>query len=205
VEGTIPWERAHFDRFLAHSKHFAPDLVAFYTHFGDGINHLNWKSAAHGDGFLISGVSKPALGPARAITKGMRFIDTLLGEYMRVLPRDATLVVVSDHGFDFRGYEHDNSPAGVMIVRGSEIRPGVFTGASLYDVAPTLLQLLGIPAAHDMDGAPLSIGREGAAFNRELARVSTYGSAAEPLEMGQTNEEKLKEHEEYLRALGYVN
>ena len=205
VEETIPWERAHFERFLAFSKRFTPDLVAFYTHFADGINHLNWKSAAHGDRFLISGIAKPALGSAPAITRGMDFVDTLLGEYMRVLPQDATLVVVSDHGFDFRGYEHDNSPAGVLIVRGPEIRPGVFSGASLYDVAPTLLQLLEIPAAQDMDGAPLSIGRKGVAFNRELARVSTYGPAAEPLETGQTGEEELREHEEYLRALGYVN
>jgi arylsulfatase A-like enzyme len=135
----------------------------------------------------------------------MQFVDELLGEYMGRLPSDATLVVVSDHGFDFWGCEHDNSPAGVLIVRGPAIQSGVFDNASLYDVAPTLLHVLGLPVADDMEGAPLPIARSGGELDREPTRVASHGRPSRPLAAERPNAESLEKHEEYLRALGYVN
>ena len=49
---------------------------------------------------------------------------------------------------------------GAAGARSTEVGPGIATGeriygASLLDIAPTVLLLLGLPAAEDMDGKPL--------------------------------------------------
>ena len=136
VEEEIRVETQHLERFTRYTLDFVPSVVAYYSHFADGVNHINWKAEAHGGNFFIGGLSSFDLEPGPAITMVMRFLDRQLGELMRRLPEDSTLVVVSDHGFDFRGYEHDNAPAGVIIIRGPDVRPGIITGASLIDVTP---------------------------------------------------------------------
>ena len=45
---------------------------------------------------------------------------------------------------------------GVLFANGAGIRPGTVTGASLMDMAPTLLYLLGHPVPDDMDGKALT-------------------------------------------------
>jgi hypothetical protein len=205
VEQAMRAERAQVERFLGLAQRFQPPLLVYYTHFADGVNHLNWKREAYGDGFFISGVRKPEFEPGPTITPALRFLDTVLGEVMRRIPADATLLVVSDHGFDFRGYEHDNAPPGVFIARSPAIDPGLLEGASVYDVAPTILHVLGLPVADDMVGAPLAIARTGSPLDRAPTRVGSHGPAATPLAPGRTAADAAREHEEYLKALGYVN
>jgi hypothetical protein len=205
IEGSIAVESAEFAHFLALARQFDPELLAYYTHYGDGANHLNWKREAHGDAIFFPGLRAPALEPGPAMTRAMRLLDEQLGDYLRRLPEDATFMVVSDHGFDFRGYEHDNSPPGVLIVRGPAIRPGLIEDASLYDVAPTVLHILGLPVADDMQRAPLRIAAPGSILDREPTRVATHGTATTPLTGTAPSEDSLREQEEYLKALGYVN
>jgi arylsulfatase A-like enzyme len=114
-------------------------------------------------------------------------------------------VIVSDHGFGYRGYEHDNGPPGVLIVRGPGIRPGAFTGAGIADVTPTLLGLLGLPVADDMQGRPLQIAEPGGPLDQPVSRIATYGPSASRGTHGAIDPEALRRHEEYLRSLGYVN
>jgi hypothetical protein len=204
VEAQIPTETQHFERFSAHVAEFGSSVIAYYTHFGDGVNHINWNAEAHDGNFLIGGLRSFDLKPGPSITMLMRFLDDQLGEYMRRLPEDSTLVVVSDHGFDFRGYEHDNAPPGVLIVRGPDVQPGIVSGARLVDVAPTLLHLLGLPVADDMQGRALSIGRPGSLLAREPIFVASHGPAGQPIDIEQMATEDASEHESYLRALGYV-
>jgi arylsulfatase A-like enzyme len=124
---------------------------------------------------------------------------------MALVPDDAVFVIMSDHGFDFRMYEHDNGPPGVLIVGGPGIRPGQFENASVYDVAPTLLRLMDLPVAEDMQGKPLEIGLPGSVLSHEPVRVATHGAAAESLSPEQVSKEELDRLKEQLRALGYVN
>jgi hypothetical protein len=52
---------------------------------------------------------------------------------------------------------HGGPPDGVLLVVGEGIRPGATpTRASVLDVAPTLLYLLGLPVARDMEGRVLT-------------------------------------------------
>ncbi len=96
------------------------------------------------------------------------FHDLMLGTLMQLAGEDTTIIIVSDHGFHpdhLRPKELPNEPAGPA----EEHRPfGMFAalgpgikkdelvfGASLLDITPTILTLLGLPIGRDMDGKPL--------------------------------------------------
>ncbi len=97
-----------------------------------------------------------------------QFHDLMLGTLMQLAGEDTTIIIVSDHGFHpdhLRPKELPNEPAGPA----EEHRPfGMFAalgpgikkdelvfGASLLDIAPTILTLMGLPIGRDMDGKPL--------------------------------------------------
>jgi len=107
------------------------------------------------------------------------YVDRTLGMCVAAASRDATVVVLSDHGMHAKsppsrlrsGVEisgdHEDAPDGILLVSGTGIkknyrlrRPGMVLShlygdrlrADVYDVAPTLLYLLGLPVAQDMDG-----------------------------------------------------
>ena len=77
-------------------------------------------------------------------------------------PRD-TVVVVSDHGAGpVRTYDPtslvsgDHRPEGIMILAGNHVRHGVGERkASILDITPTVLYLLGLPIGKDMEGRVL--------------------------------------------------
>jgi len=72
-------------------------------------------------------------------------------------------------------------------------------------VTPTLLHVLGLPVGEDMDGGIIAMARPGGPLDRAPRTVATYGAAAAAVESGAADADALKKHEEYLRALGYVN
>jgi hypothetical protein len=91
-------------------------------------------------------------------------IDRLIGEWMRVLTDDTTVVLVSAYGFqwgkqrprvqpDGRAALGDHRGSGVFIAYGNHIAPsrGNHT-ISIYDIVPATLALLGLPASNDMAG-----------------------------------------------------
>jgi hypothetical protein len=47
-------------------------------------------------------------------------------------------------------------PEGVLLACGPDVRPGVrLEGATIADVTPTVLRLMGVPIPEDLDGRPL--------------------------------------------------
>jgi predicted AlkP superfamily phosphohydrolase/phosphomutase len=98
---------------------------------------------------------------------------------------------------------------GVIIMAGKNIRRGVrLDGAHLLDIAPTLLHLLGLPVARDMDGQVLVDALEPAFLRRNPIRfVDTYEDTSTP-SATPTTEDALPEEEvlqERLRSLGYLD
>jgi Flp pilus assembly protein TadD/arylsulfatase A-like enzyme len=118
--------------------------------------------------------------------------DRILGKFMAELDRNTTLVVLSDHGFELGSLPDDPSrlrdmrrvsekfhkEEGVLFFYGARVRPGVrFEGATLLDIAPTVLALGGLAPAADMPGKVLETPF------RELngtARVATYETGPRP-------------------------
>ncbi len=139
--------------------------------------------------------------------------DRRLGRLISTLGPDTVLLVVSDHGFQFRSYGFNHyddgrggvkAPPGVLFLWGPPVLPGgKLQIPTLFDVGPTALYLLDLPVGRDMDGRVLT-----EAFSRDLlsrravAWVSTHdeGARAGSDRESPVDGEVLRE----LRSLGYV-
>ncbi len=167
-----------------------------------------------------------------AVTAFYAYQDEILGEIAQRAGK-ATIMVMSDHGFASGGDRPDDVKpfiegkpglwhdlVGVFLAAGPGLGHGEIPTVSLYDIAPTLLDLLGLPVPDDMPGKVLE-----AAFSRDFAaahpivRVPSYeslegtraasrqappgtaGSGERPRAPGGTADEEIVEQ---LKSLGYV-
>lgn len=102
-----------------------------------------------------------------------RLQDSMLAALLKLAGPDATVILLSDHGFHSDHLrpavqaaaddEHAamdatwHRPLGVLAMAGPGIRKGApVAGASLLDITPSALSLLGLPRGADMDGRVLS-------------------------------------------------
>ncbi len=94
-----------------------------------------------------------------------RFQDLMLQSTLEVAGEDTTVIIVSDHGFhndasrpSTKGMDDPegwHSPFGMAVVSGPGIKQNdKLYGATLLDITPTILTLLGLPVGADMDGRP---------------------------------------------------
>jgi predicted AlkP superfamily phosphohydrolase/phosphomutase len=89
---------------------------------------------------------------------------------------------------------------GILALYGAQIRPGRLETQRIEDVAPTLLDLLGLPVADALDGRPIAALLDEASAARPLARVPEFPPRA-PLP---DEPEAREQFEATLRALGYT-
>jgi Tfp pilus assembly protein PilF len=91
-------------------------------------------------------------------------VDRLIGEWMKVLSDDTTVIIMSAHGFRWgqkrprtspvgRSALSDHRNPGVFIAYGNHVAPNRGNHSiSIYDVVPTVLSLLGLPKSVEMPG-----------------------------------------------------
>ena len=103
------------------------------------------------------------------VNSGYRLNDLLLGRLLQLAGEDATVILCSDHGWHAgeqrllrppsisAGPAEEHRPIGVLAMKGPGIRQDeLIHGASVLDIAPTVLTLFGLPAGRDMDGRSLA-------------------------------------------------
>ena len=152
------------------------------------------------------------------IPRYYELVDRYLGELVDAMGENTTVLVVSDHGFGGTGDlpwsgGHGRltpgapiAPRGILVLSG----PGIasdgrrLSRAHVLDVAPTILHLMGLPAAEDMLGRVLTEAL--APGSTELPRVESYESigrlrVAEDIPVDPAGD---SERLERLRALGYI-
>jgi predicted AlkP superfamily phosphohydrolase/phosphomutase len=113
-------------------------------------SYIQWRTGSP----LAEGCRESARGLVDAVYVE---IDRYLGELIAMLPERATVMVVSDHGLSPAGDRGLHSPQGVFIARGEGIRgPAEYRGASLLDIAPTILHWLSQAVPLAMDGKVLA-------------------------------------------------
>jgi hypothetical protein len=100
-------------------------------------------------------------------------LDGWVGESVQALKPGEVVLVVSGYGMEpvsfarrllapSRGTPppsgtHAGAPDGVVLALGDGVRPGaVVRGASVLDITPTVLYLMGLPVARDMEGRVLT-------------------------------------------------
>lgn len=102
------------------------------------------------------------------VNNAYRFHDMMLQTLLNLAGPDVTVLLVSDHGFHSdhlrpRGIPNEpagpavqHRPFGIVCMKGPHIRQDErIYGATLLDVAPTILTLFGLPVGEDMDGRVL--------------------------------------------------
>jgi Type I phosphodiesterase / nucleotide pyrophosphatase len=213
-----------------------PDLTGVFLVANDPISHCFWhfyEPQAYAEGVDPDQVAR--LG--RLIPNFYRHNDTYLGELLRQVSPETAVLVVSDHGFEaarqlpalkaaphlFEGPEAERAAMngmvavgqsgkhqieGLLIAAGGPFRRGVAARATQYDIAPTVLALLGLPVPRDMPGRVLEeILEPRFLAEHPVVRIPSYEplidrravvAAAETA--GSDDEEK----KQLLRSLGYI-
>jgi predicted AlkP superfamily phosphohydrolase/phosphomutase len=163
-------------------KEKKPDFLAVFIGGIDVVGHRFWKYREP-DAFKVPVDPAEAAAMKDVISNYYRYVDGVLGEYLSEIDDQTTVILVSDHGMHAQpktaylksGAEvsggHDDAPDGIIIAYGKGIRKnhmlrkpsgvqslvyGRQITADVYDIVPTILYLMGLPTAGDMDGDVLS-------------------------------------------------
>ena len=225
------WSIAADATYFELARHFisqAPaDLNLVYFGGTDVVSHRYWRQYQPAGYQWSEDTPEADAALARVIPAYYEWVDSMLGELVAAAGPDTTVIVLSDLGFQAVAQDqpdplhmtghHLDAPPGVLVAAGpgivaqGEYERFVQTGAlatlgSVLDVAPTVLALLGLPAARDMQGrAYRALLAEGPA--REAARLPLVDShdhgfrpAAQVVVSAQMDEDIRKKYGE----LGYM-
>jgi predicted AlkP superfamily phosphohydrolase/phosphomutase len=191
-----------------------PDLTAVYFEGTDTIGHV-FASYVPPKLACVSDEDFRRYSHAVAVYYGT--IDKLLGQWMQRASEDgATLLICSDHGFK---WEKDRTCGrsslqwttaafwhrleGVLAVWGARVKPSPTRGeASVYDIAPTLSALLGLPVDKEMTGRPLTNLFEGVGTPAHEAVFAIV--AVKRLAPRAPSESERSEYAQKLKSLGYL-
>jgi predicted AlkP superfamily phosphohydrolase/phosphomutase len=186
------------------------DLFAIYFGGIDVASHRFWKFA-YPDALRYGVGAEEAAILGRVIDSYYVHVDGLVGEYLeRMRPQD-TLIVLSDHGFKpvllpgRPATSGHHRPEGIIALYGAAARRGhTLRQASLLDVLPTVLAILGIPISMDLEGRVLQEALEpGFALKHPVEFVERY-DVEEPAG-GPVDSDLDANVLERLRSLGYIN
>jgi predicted AlkP superfamily phosphohydrolase/phosphomutase len=173
---------------------YVPSLLVVSFHGYDLAGHSFYRHS-HPEAFGNVGADE-ARRYGRVLDRYASLVERWVADLERELMPSDVLVVVSTHGLRatplwrlllgaltgtaVTSATHAAAPEGVLILAGAGVRPGSSpANASVLDVAPTLLYLMGLPVARDMEGRILTEILD-PAFAREnpLTFIPSYESLA---------------------------
>lgn len=146
---------------------YGPDLFGIYFEFTDSIGHLFMKYMKP----AMAGVSpEDEERYGGAVAGAYAEADRILGEVLELIDDSTVLLIVSDHGFKSGGMRPLSDSrmgfgqavawhriTGSIAMFGGVVKKGyVIEDASVMDIAPTLLYLLGLPVDETMKGRVLT-------------------------------------------------
>jgi len=191
-----------------------PAFLAVYFEGTDAVEHLFMKYAPP----RLPWIEEADFAAYRDLVREYwKWQDEQLGRLLAERGPQTNVLVVSDHGFrsgDERLKEQEFSieladashlPDGIVVVHGPQANAGArLRGATIYDITPTVLRMLGLPVAGDFVGRVLED-----AINVDVAppSIATYESSEFPrgeLDFGIAVESG-EAMEEMLRSLGYIS
>jgi len=146
------------------------------------------------------------------LAKSYQLLDGLLGEILNIIPEETTVLLFSQSGYlPFHSYiqkldkSHStfefNTP-GMLILKGRKAfkREELFAVNSL-DICSTVLVLLGLPFAKDMDGKVL-LGHQ--FFTKINEPIETYEQDNPADSKAMLKPIEVQDYEEQLKRLGYI-
>jgi tetratricopeptide (TPR) repeat protein len=141
------------------------DFLAVYY---NGIDHF-CHGFMHYHPPRMEGIPEERFEIYKDVVNGAyRFHDMMLETLLNLAGPDATVLLVSDHGFhsdhlrprgipaEPAGPAVQHRPFGIFCMKGPHVQQDErIYGATLLDVTPTILTLFGLPVGSDMDGRVL--------------------------------------------------
>ena len=201
---------------------FNLDMLLVYYEATDSMSHLFMKYAPPRLPWIKE---EEYLRYHKAVDEYYVLADEEIGKLLAKVSDDWTVVVLSDHGFrsgsrrpksvhtiDVQGAHLDHEPEGIFVIKGPGIRVGEkITGANVMDICPTLLHLLDIPVATDMDGRVLDQVFDTELRKKQIEYVATHEnpegrSISSPLPT-QRNQDAFRANDAIarLQTLGYIS
>jgi hypothetical protein len=207
--GDFKWQSGVLMKMLA--EHPQPRFVNLYTHQPDSNQHWYWKWYQP-DHFFGTAAR---LAENRDRIPGIyRDFDAFLAPLLAKVGPETVVIVVSDHGHsptivDRLYSQHFHGPPGILLLQGGPVKHGkALDGASIYDVYPTVLYLLGLPVPKDAEGKVLLEALDPRFVKAHPVRtVPTYRSLglSPGLPHGSRDESMNEREIDKLRSLGYIN
>jgi Flp pilus assembly protein TadD len=197
-------------------QHDRPDVLAVYFEWVDAVSHL---FMLHTPPRLPDVPQKEYDSYKDVVEQAYIVQDEVLGDIMQHMDERTVLMVISDHGFKSGAARLKNRPEiwagnaalwhrpdGIVAFYGAGVKKGArIEGASIRDVAPTVLALMGLPRADDMSGHAIT-----SPFDDDVTKtfstehVATLDKKREDATAG-TASGASAETMKKLEALGYLN
>lgn len=194
-----------------------PDLELVYVEGVDSTSHL-FGHLFRAEG-LAGELAAQQTRYGQTVEQMYLFADRLVGEYLKALDDDTTLVVLSDHGFQL-GALHDDPTRtrdlrrvsekfhreeGILYLYGRGVKAGTrLQEPTILDIAPTVLTLLGLPPSKEMPGRVLEEGFVRLEAPERIASWETNGERDGAAGDGSGDERISQAQLEHLRSLGYL-
>lgn len=193
-----------------------PRLLAIYYEGTDASMHLFNSYSAPQQEWVNDADYAAYKG---AVAAYWSWQDSLVGELLAKRGPNTSIVICSDHGYRTGSERLHEVPGdtdladashmidGILVLNGPGVRPGTpITGASIYDIAPTVMALVDLPVAGDLAGQVLA-GALTSEFRtaHPVRQVATWETT--PLQhSGEVvnDPEAAARMEQMLRSLGYV-
>jgi predicted AlkP superfamily phosphohydrolase/phosphomutase len=191
------------------------DFTAVYY---DAVDHFSHAFMAYNPPRL-DWVKEEDFELYKEVVRGAyRFHDMMLERLLHLAGAETTIILCSDHGFESgvqRPRATPREPAGpavwhrqfgILVMAGPGIKKDErIYGASLIDIAPTVLTVLGLPIGEDMDGRPLLEAFE---VPPEVKTIASWERVPGESGMHSGDEEldpdQAQELMQHFAALGYI-
>lgn len=218
----------HLTRILAATRNYhiialdlltrgQPPLAAVYY---QGIDEVNHRFAHFAPPRMDRISAEEFRRYSGALEHFYEYQDELLGELVSRVDASTVVIVLSDHGFANGGERPRDftpsiegrparwhTPAGIRILKGPVVKPGGAGEGRLYDVVPTVLRLLGVPLARDLEGKVWESALDAEFLKRFPSdSVDSYETLGRPLSVTASTGDRAGDAEfaAALHALGYI-
>lgn len=205
-------------------RQIRPDVLAVYFEGLDTAGHMYMRYAPPAYPYTTAEERQAFGGTVDAF---YRYQDHLLGELLALTDQSTTVLVVSDHGFltgRQRPIEQTTEVSyataarwhridGVFIAKGPAVRkradasatPLTCSNVSVFDITPTLLAALDLPAGSDMEGrVPPDLFQPGFAAPAPVPSYEDDAWRQNRAAAATTTEAVDEAMKERLRSLGYI-
>ncbi len=186
-------------------------FIAIYT-ITDRVQHSFWKFRE--PQYFNNIDQKFANKFGSGIDQSYIEVDKKLGTIIRGIKKNDLLVVVSDHGFQrAKTISKDNHSGkhkqeGIFIFYGKDIntnrgfKPNKMLEADILQITPTILYLLGLPVAKDMEGSIIKeVIHDKFLKENRIPEIPSYNRGIGSNEKDVTIDQSTKEQ---LKSLGYL-